>query len=156
MSLTRLPSCRLIRNSLIQMVHGQNWRTACRDSDVCRKDQKGMAPNILWCFDSHWARDPSWIRDDEILRHPALGFVCKIFCLSGFCSSGDTQRNVPSCTVYVTLQQVRDFQELEAKTNLPALSLAMREASHAEDPLAKAPERLLVHHSGLLYRIKSN
>ena len=146
MSLTRLPSCRLIRNSLIQMVHGQNWRTACRDSDVCRKE----------CFDSHWARDPSWIRDDEILRHPALGFVCKIFCLSGFCSSGDTQRNVPSCTVYVTLQQVRDFQELEAKTNLPALSLAMREASHAEDPLAKAPERLRVHHSGLLYRIKSN
>eukprot|EP00434_Breviolum_minutum_P018159 symbB.v1.2.016019.t1/scaffold1206.1/size131539/9 len=32
------------------------------------------------------------------------------------------------------------LKELEAKTNLPALSLAMREASHAEDPLAKVRE----------------
>lgn len=35
---------------------------------------------------------------------------------------------------------VASSEELEAKANLPALSLAVREASHAEDPLAKVRE----------------
>ena len=41
-------------------------------------------------------------------------------------------------------------QELEAKANLPALSLAVREASHAEDPLAKAEVLVAFLHAALL------
>ena len=65
-------------------------KTACRDPTFAERNASTpIGPEI-----------PHEFGMMKYYRHPALGFVCKIFCLSGFCSSGDTQRN---CTVMYCL-----------------------------------------------------